>query len=108
MTKKIYDNGRAQAGFFFVDGKNFLEIDAVQLLQDGRVIAEDGHHALADKFRGTNKVKPFYYNFTVTNYNPQSKYEIKARVRGAGGVDSKGNFTFNLSPNTAFDKIERK
>lgn len=106
VTKKIYDNGRAQAGFFFVEGKNFLEIDAVALLQDGHVIAEDGHHALADKFRGTNKIKPFYYNFTVTDYNPKSKYEIKARVRGAGGVDSKGNFTFNLSPVKPFDKIE--
>ncbi|WP_343564723.1 beta-N-acetylhexosaminidase [Sphingobacterium sp.] len=108
VTKKIYDNGRAQAGFFFVDGKNFLEIDAVQLLQDGQVIEEDGHHALADKFRGTNKIKPFYYNFTVKDYNPNAKYEIKARVRGAGGVDSKGNFTFNLSPTLPFNKTEKR
>lgn len=108
VTKKVYDNGRAQAGFFFTEGKNFLEIDAVQLLQDGRVIDEDGHHALADKFRGTNKVKPFYYNFTVKDYNPNAKYEIKARVRGAGGVDSKGNFTFNLSPTLPFSKTEKR
>lgn len=108
VTKRIYDNGRAQAGFFFVDGKNFLEIDAVQLLQDGRIIDEDGHHALADKFRGTNKIKPFYYNFTVRDYNPNAKYEIKARVRGAGGVDSKGNFTFNLSPTHPFSKTEKR
>lgn len=108
VTKKVYDNGRAQAGFFFTEGKNFLEIDAVQLLQDGHIIDEDGHHALADKFRGTNKVKPFYYNFTVKDYNPNAKYEIKARVRGAGGVDSKGNFTFNLSPTLPFSKTEKR
>lgn len=108
VTKKVYDNGRAQAGFFFTEGKNFLEIDAVQLLQDGRIIDEDGHHALADKFRGTNKIKPFYYNFTVKDYNPNAKYEIKARVRGAGGVDSKGNFTFNLSPTLPFSKTEKR
>lgn len=108
VTKKIYDNGRAQAGFFFVDGKNFLEIDGVQLLQDGRIVEEDGHHALADKFRGTNKIKPFYYNFTVKSYDPNAKYEIRARIRGVGGVDSKGNFTFNLSPGIPFNKIEKK
>ena len=108
VTKRIYDNGRAQAGFFFTEGKNFLEIDAVQLLQDGRIIDEDGHHALADKFRGTNKIKPFYYNFTVRDYNPNAKYEIKARVRGAGGVDSRGNFTFNLSPTLPFNRTEKR
>ncbi|MGE8292735.1 MAG: hypothetical protein ACN6ON_13690, partial [Sphingobacterium sp.] len=64
--------------------------------------------ALADKFRGTNKIKPFYYNFTVRDYNPNAKYEIKARVRGAGGVDSKGNFTFNLSPTLPFNKTEKR
>ncbi|MDR2270550.1 MAG: beta-N-acetylhexosaminidase [Sphingobacterium sp.] len=108
VTKKIYDKGRAQAGFFFVDGKNFLEIDGVQLLQDGLVVDEDGHHSLADKFRGTNKIKPFYYNFSIKNYNPKAKYEIKARVRGAGGIDSRGNFTFNLSPSLPFERIEKQ
>lgn len=108
VTKKIYDRGRAQAGFFFVDGKNFLEIDGVQLLQDGLVVDEDGHHSLADKFRGTNKIKPFYYNFSIKNYNPKAKYEIKARVRGAGGIDSRGNFTFNLSPSLPFERIEKQ
>lgn len=108
VTKKIYDKGRAQAGFFFVDGKNFLEIDGVQLLQDGLVVDEDGHHSLADKFRGTNKIKPFYYNFSIKNYNPKAKYEIKARVRGEGGIDSRGNFTFNLSPSLPFERIEKQ
>ena len=107
VSEKIYANGRAQAGFFFVDGQHFLEIDGVQLLQDGRVIDTDRHHALADKFRGTNKIKPFYYNFTVKDYNAQSTYTVKARVRAVGGTDSKGNFTFNLSPAIPFNKIER-
>lgn len=108
VTNKIYDKGRAQAGFFFVDGKNFLEIDGVQLLQDGLVVDEDEHHSLADKFRGTNKIKPFYYNFSIKNYNPKAKYEIKARVRGVGGIDSRGNFTFNLSPSLPFERIEKQ
>ena len=31
---------------------------------------------------------------------------IKAEVRGAGGTDSNGNFTFNLSPYKPFTVVE--
>ncbi|WP_278552776.1 beta-N-acetylhexosaminidase [Elizabethkingia bruuniana] len=106
VTSKVYTNGRIVAGFFYTSGKNFLEIDGVQLLENGTVISEDLHHSLADTFRGTNKIKPFYYNFKVDRYNPKAKYTVKAKVRGAGGTDSNGNFTFNLSPYKPFTAVE--
>ncbi|MCT4010774.1 beta-N-acetylhexosaminidase [Elizabethkingia anophelis] len=106
VTSKIYANGRIVTGFFYTSGKNFLEIDGAQLLEDGKVISEDLHHALADTFRGTNKIKPFYYNFKIDQYNPKAKYMVKAKVRGAGGTDSNGNFTFNLSPYKPFTVVE--
>ncbi|MCT4317640.1 beta-N-acetylhexosaminidase [Elizabethkingia anophelis] len=106
VTSKIYANGRIATGFFYTSGKNFLEIDGAQLLEDGKVISEDLHHALADTFRGTNKIKPFYYNFKIDQYNPKAKYMVKAKVRGAGGTDSNGNFTFNLSPYKPFTVVE--
>ncbi|MCT3844680.1 beta-N-acetylhexosaminidase [Elizabethkingia anophelis] len=106
VTSKIYANGRIAIGFFYTSGKNFLEIDGAQLLEDGKVISEDLHHALADIFRGTNKIKPFYYNFKIDQYNPKAKYMVKAKVRGAGGTDSNGNFTFNLSPYKPFTAVE--
>ncbi|CDN74707.1 beta-N-acetylhexosaminidase [Elizabethkingia anophelis] len=106
VTSKIYANGRIAIGFFYTSGKNFLEIDGAQLLEDGKVISEDLHRALADTFRGTNKIKPFYYNFKIDQYNPKAKYMIKAKVRGAGGTDSNGNFTFNLSPYKPFTAVE--
>lgn len=108
VTSKVYANGRIAAGFFFTSGKNFLEIDGVQLLEDGNIISEDLHHALADTFRGTNKIKPFYYNLKVEHYNPNAKYTVRAKVRGAGGTDSKGNFTFNLSPYKPFISVESR
>ncbi|WP_407478391.1 beta-N-acetylhexosaminidase [Elizabethkingia meningoseptica] len=108
VTSKVYANGRVVAGFFFTSGKNFLEIDGVQLLEDGNIISEDLHHALADTFRGTNKIKPFYYNLKVAHYNPNAKYTVRAKVRGAGGTDSKGNFTFNLSPYKPFTNVESR
>ncbi|HFI4797269.1 TPA: beta-N-acetylhexosaminidase [Elizabethkingia anophelis] len=106
VTSKIYANGRIATGFFYTSGKNFLEIDGAQLLEDGKVISEDLHHALADTFRGTNKIKLFYYNFKIDQYNPKAKYMVKAKVRGAGGTDSNGNFTFNLSPYKPFTVVE--
>lgn len=106
VTKKVYTDGGVQVGFFYLSGKNFLEIEQVQLLENGKVIAEDGHHALADKFRGTSKIKPFFYNFNVDAYKPTATYEIRAIVRGVGGIDSKGNVTFNLTPYQNFQKTE--
>lgn len=108
VTKKVYTSGSAVAGFFFTSGKNFLEIDGVQLLENGKVISEDLHHALADKFRGTNKIKPFYFNLTIKNYNPKAEYTVRAKVRGVGGKDSQGNFTFNLSPDIPFSAVEAR
>lgn len=108
VTKKVYTTGRVQAGFFFTGGKNFLEIDGVELLENGKVIAVDDHHALADKFRGTNKIKPFFYNFEVKQYHPNATYTIRALVRSVGGTDSNGNFTFNLSPYQPFTVSEQR
>ncbi|KKX50395.1 hypothetical protein [Sphingobacterium sp. IITKGP-BTPF85] len=83
-----------------------MEIDGVELLENGQVISADKHHALADKFRGTNKIKPFFFNFEVRQYNPNAKYTIRAQVRSVGGTDSNGNFTFNLSPYQPFTVAE--
>lgn len=107
VTDKIYAEGRAQAGFFYTSGENFLEIDQVVLYENDQVISEDVHHALADDFRGTNKVKPFYYDFEVKEYNPEATYTVKAKVRGVNGTDSKGNFTFNLKPSEPFMVVEK-
>ncbi len=107
VTQQIYTDGRAVAGFFFTKGKNFLEIDGVQLYKNGKLISEDAHHAIADKFRGTNKVKPFYFNLKVDNYDAKATYTLKAKVRGVKGTDSYGNFTFNLNPYKPFSAVEK-
>lgn len=106
VTNKIYANGTAMAGFFFTEGENYLEIDGATLLENGKIISEDFHHALADKFRGTNKIKPFYFNFEVKNYNSKANYSVQAKVRGVGGTNSFGNFTFRLNPNIPFKTTE--
>ncbi len=102
VTKKTYANGRITAGFFYTKGANFMEIKKVELLENGKVIARDEHTGIADKFRGTHKVKSFLYHLQLDHYKPDAKYELKAEVKGIGGSDSNGNFTYNLSP---FDRL---
>jgi len=55
VTKKVYANGRINAAFFYTKGENFMDIQKVELLEDGKVISIDEHEGLADKFRGTHK-----------------------------------------------------
>ncbi|MNK64813.1 Beta-hexosaminidase [compost metagenome] len=102
VTKKTYANGRITAGFFYTKGANFMEIKKVELLENGKVIASDEHTGIADKFRGTHRVKSFLYHLQLDHYKPNAKYELKAEVKGIGGTDSNGNFTYNLSP---FDRL---
>jgi len=104
VSKQVYANGRIQVGFLYLNGKNYLEIDQVELLENGTVIGRDEHHAQADTFRGTNKIKPYFYNFKIDHYKDDATYEIRYTVRGVGGSDSKGNITFNLSPYENFSK----
>jgi len=108
VSKHVYANGYVQMGFLYLEGKNFLEIEQVELLENGKIIGTDNHHALADTFRGTSKIKPYFYNFKVDNYNDKAKYEVRYTVRGVGGTNSKGNITFNLSPFEDFKYINKK
>lgn len=106
VTPKVYTNGRIIAGYYFTKGENHLQISKVDLLQDGKVISVDEHEGLADTFRGTNGTKNFWYNLKVDDFNPKSKYTVRATVKGKNGTDSYGNFTFNLSPYEPFTVAE--
>jgi len=108
VTKKTYANGRITAGFFYTNGANFMEIKKVELLENGKVVARDEHTGVADKFRGTHKVKTFLYHLLLDHYNPKAKYELRAEVKGIKGTDSNGNFTFNLSPFDRLDVVEAR
>lgn len=103
VTPKVYANGRAAAGFFYTEGASFLKVKNVKLLENDRVIAEDAHESLADKFRGIPyKKNMFLYQLKVDSYKPGAKYFLTADIAGATGKDSKGNVTFNLSPYQPF------
>jgi hexosaminidase len=108
VTKKTYTNGRITVGFYYTSGANFMEIKKVELLENGKVVAQNEHIGTADKFRGTHKTKSFLYNLQLNNYNPKAKYTLRASVKGISGTDSNGNFTYNLSPFDRLNAIEPK
>ena len=65
----------------------------MELLEDGKVIAEDLHEGLADE---TN----------VKDYKKGSKYTLRMKVSGNKGNDSYGNVIFSLSPYEPFSAVE--
>ena len=108
VTKKVYADGRINAAFFFTKGDHFMEINKVELFENGKVISTDEHYGLADDYRGTYRTKTYFYALKVDNYKPTAKYSLKATVKGKGGTDSYGNFTFNLCPYEHFSILEPK
>jgi len=106
VTKKTYSDGRIMAGFYYTSGANFMEIKKVELLENGKVVAQDEHPGIADKFRGTHKTKSFLYHLELNHYNPKAKYTLRAIVKGINGTDSNGNFTYNLSPYNRLNVVE--
>lgn len=108
VTPKVYAAGRIQAGFLYTGGKSFLKIRNVKLLENGKVVASDDHLSVADKFRATPfKKDMFFYVLQLKKYNPKAKYTLQAEIAGEKDIDSKGNITFNLSPEKPFTVVER-
>lgn len=106
VTHKVYANGRAMAGLYYTKGKNPLNIRKMQLLEDGKVIAEDNHRGFADANRATGKRKTYLYYLPVDRYNPNARYTLQAEVSGYNGTDSYGNVIFSLSPYQPFAATE--
>lgn len=106
VTDKVYDNGRAMAGLFYTKGNDRLNIKSMQLLENGKVIAEDLHRGFADETRTTGKRKNYLYYLDVKNYRKDAKYTLRMEVSGYRGTDSYGNVIFSLSPYMPFQSVE--
>lgn len=105
VTDKVYADGRITAGFWYLGGGSYLEIEEVSLLKDGRVISSDRHEGLADTFRATHKAKTYLYSLEEPDYDPEAVYTVQAKVSTGKNGPSYGNFTFNLSPSVPFSTI---
>ena len=94
------------AGLFYTKGNDRLNIKSMQLLENGKVIAEDLHWGFADETRTTGKRKNYLYYLDVKNYRKDAKYTLRMEVSGYRGTDSYGNVIFSLSPYVPFQSVE--
>ena len=106
VTHKVYADGRAMAGLYYTYGDHRLNIHGMQLLEDGKVIAEDLHEGFADETRATSKYKTYLYYLDIKDYKEGSKYTLRVKVSGQKGNDSYGNVIFSLSPYEPFSAVE--
>ena len=106
VTDKVYADGRAMAGLYYTHGDNRLKVHGMELLEDGKVIAEDLHLGFADETRATSKYKTYLYYLDVMDYKKGSKYTLRIKVSGHKGNDSYGNVIFSLSPYEPFTSVE--
>lgn len=106
VTEKVYADGCAMAGLFLTKGNDPLNIRKMQLLEDGKVIAEDLHRGFADRTRATGSRKNYLYYLDVKNYRPNARYTLSMEVSGYRGTDSYGNVIFSLAPYVPFKAVE--
>jgi len=84
-TGKINQNGTYELSFWFIEGKNRLDIKKIEVFKNGHKIAEDKHSAFAGK-----KAKNNIYAFHIDDYETGAAFTIKALVSGHSGTDSNG------------------
>ncbi|MEZ0324403.1 MAG: beta-N-acetylhexosaminidase [Fimbriimonas sp.] len=86
VTGKIKRAGSFRVLFLYTSGDHRLNIQGVQLLEDGKMISADDHEG----FTGHNDIKNTF-KLTAPTLKATSKYSIKAKVRADGGSDSNGD-----------------
>jgi hexosaminidase len=85
VTGKIKRAGNVQVLFLYSSGEHRLEIQKVELLEDGKVVSVDEHAGSTGHVDSANT-----YKLKLPKLNPQSKYVLRAKVRADGGNDSNG------------------
>ncbi|MCK5774688.1 MAG: family 20 glycosylhydrolase [Bacteroidales bacterium] len=84
-AEKINQNGTYKLSFWYIEGRDRLDIEKIEVFKNGHKIAEDKHSAFAGK-----KNKRNIYSFNIDGYETGAAFSIKATVRGHSGNDSKG------------------
>ena len=84
-TGKINKNGKYEITFVFTGGVQRLDIEKVEVVVNGKVVASDVHYGTTG---GQNKDNT--YKLNITNYETGANYTIRANVMGDTGNDSNG------------------
>ena len=84
-TGKISENGLYEVTFVYTSGQQRLDIEKVEVVLNGAVIASDVHYGVTG---GQNKDNA--YRLKIENFETGANYIIRASARGDTGSDSNG------------------
>ncbi len=77
-------------GFRHIGGQHAIDIERVDLLVDGKIVASDLHPGSAG-----GQPKDVIYSL-IAPPTQERRVAVRAKVRGAGGTDSKGEVTLKM------------
>lgn len=82
----MIQTGKNTIEFNYTGGANGLDISAIALLEDGKIVFMDEHEGFSGGSSRNNT-----YTVELKKKSADAKYSLKAGVHGAGGTDSNGN-----------------
>ncbi len=91
FAKRVADGEKLSVKFKYTEGGNGLDISAVELLADGKVVATDKHAG----FTGGGSRDNTYTLFAPKGVKPE-KLTLRVTARGAGGSDSAGDAVLEI------------
>lgn len=84
-TGKIDGNGTYEVTFMYTHGIERLDIEKVEIVVNGKVVADDKHPGTTG-----GRHKDNTYRLKITNFETGANYTVRANVMGDTGSDSNG------------------
>ncbi|WOH36616.1 beta-N-acetylhexosaminidase [Thalassotalea fonticola] len=85
VTEHVKKQGKINVAMLYREGKNALEIESLELYENGKRIAKDRHYALSGEI-----LSNIVYKLKLPEYKSDATYTLKASVKGSLGIDSFG------------------
>lgn len=88
ITSAVPTSGNYSIKFLYTSGGHRLDIDGIEILANGNVIAADAHYGRTGLAHVDN-----VWQVNLKSVPKGAKIELRAKVRGDGGGDSNGEIT---------------
>lgn len=93
LSPILKSKGDYQVSFQFTGGAHRLDIDQVDLLEDGKLIDSDVHPGFTGAQCSDN-----VYTLSLKKFKPNARYSLRAKIHSDGGTDSNGHITLRQMP----------
>ena len=93
LGDKLNSPGEYQVIFQYTGGAHRMDIDKVEILEDGQVIHTDTHKGITGGQTSNN-----VYSHAIKSFKPNAKYALRATMHADGGTDSNGTVTLQRIP----------